>query len=137
MVGRDLHDRRVVLPSGLPDPEGIAIVAFQQWHQPEVDRWVEALRAHAPLSIVEIPVISAAFRPIARFVARGMRSGIPGDEDRARTITVYGSQRELARLLGSGTHRPIVIAYRAGTVVGVAQGDPAAPEARQLAALLT
>ena len=133
MSGRDLHDRAVTLPDDLPDPKGVAIVAFQRRHQREVDRWVEVLQAHAPLPIVEIPYISTPFRPIAGFVARGMRGGITDGDARARTITVYGSQRALARRLGGGIHRPIVIAHRNGVMKAVVQGDPTPEQARSLA----
>jgi len=134
MSGRDLHGRAVSLPEDLPDPKGVAIVAFQRWHQREVDRWVEVFRVHAPLPIVEIPYISTPFRPIAEWVARGMRSGITAEDARTRTITVYGNQRALARRLGAGVHRPIVIAHRNGVMKAVAQGEPTPDQARSLAA---
>ena len=134
MSGRDLHGRAVTLPDDLPDRRGVAIVAFQRWHQGEVDRWVEMLQTHAPLPVVEIPYISTPFRPVAGFVAQGMRSGITGDDARTRTITVYGNQRGLARRLGATAHRPIVIAHRNGVMKAVAQGEPTPDQARALAA---
>ena len=134
MPGRDLHGRAVTLPDDLPDPQGVAIVAFQRWHQREVDRWVEMVRTHTSLPIVEIPYISTPFRPIAEWVARGMRSGITAEDARTRTITVYGNQRALARRLGAGVHRPIVIAHRNGVMKAVAQGEPTPDQARSLAA---
>jgi hypothetical protein len=136
MSGRDLHGCRVTLPDDLPDPQGVAIVAFQRWHQREVDRWVEMLRNHSPLPVVEIPYISTPFRLIAGFVAQGMRSGITDGDARTRTITVYGSQRALARRLGAGVHRPIVIAHRDGVIETVIQGEPTPEQARSLAAAL-
>ena len=136
MSGRDLHGRTVRLPDDMPDSKGIVIVAFQRWHQHEVDRWVEVVQAHAPLPIVEIPYISALFRPMAGFVAQGMRGGITGGDARTRTITVYGNQRALARRLGAGVDRPIVIAHRDGVIEAITQGEPTPEQARSLVAAL-
>lgn len=136
MSGRDLHGRAVTLPDDIPDSQGVVIVAFQQRHQREVDRWVEMFRTHAPLPIVEIPYISTLFRPIAGFVAQGMRGGITGGDARTRTITVYGNQRALARRLGASVNRPIVIAHRDRVIKAITQGEPTPEQARSLAAAL-
>jgi hypothetical protein len=136
MSGRDLHGRAVKLPDDIPDSRGIVVVAFQRWHQPEVDRWVEMVLALAPLPIVEIPYISTVFRPVAGFVAQGMRGGITGEDARTRTITVYGNQRALARRLGAGVNRPIVIAHRDGVMKTIVQGEPTPEQARSLVAAL-
>lgn len=83
-----LSGRRVRLPRDLP--AGLTIVAFQMWHQRLVDEWIAwCQNAHPDVPVVEVPVISRAFRWQRPFIDGGMIAGIRDRTVLARTITVY------------------------------------------------
>jgi hypothetical protein len=83
-----LSGRRVRLPADLPS--GLVVVAFKMWHQRLVDEWIAwAEQNHPDLPVVEVPVISRAFRWQRPFIDGGMIAGIRDRTVLARTITVY------------------------------------------------
>jgi hypothetical protein len=136
--GRTLLGIAVALPAALPADRTLVVVAFKQWHQTRVDRWIARAVAagvppttrggtgSVPVAVVEVPVLSAQWRPVRRFIDGGMTAGIGDPDVLARTITVYTNvaafQRSLA-IPGSDDVHALVVA-RDGAILARSQGDP-------------
>jgi hypothetical protein len=138
VTGRSLVGVELVLPREFPAERTLAVVAFRQWHQARVDRWIARAvadgvpptpRGHPgtlPVAVVELPVLGTAWRPVRRFIDGGMTSGIGDPDVLARTITIYTDvgrfQRSLAIPGGDEVHALVVT--RDGTILARGAGDP-------------
>jgi hypothetical protein len=136
--GRSLLGADVALPGDLPAARTLVVLAFQQWQQARVDRWIaRAVEAGvppttrgttglSPVAVVEVPVLSRQWRPVRRFIDGGMTAGIGNPDVLARTITVYTDvaafQRSLA-ISGSDDVHALVVT-RDGAVLARGHGDP-------------
>lgn len=91
--GSNLQRHKLTLPDDFTGQLNIALVAFQQWQQSQVDTWlpfVEQLEAqYAGVSYYELPVIWRMNFFSRTFINEGMRAGIPNPKSRERTITLY------------------------------------------------
>ncbi len=91
--GKNLLGDEVQLPGQLDADFNVLIVAFQRWHQSLVDGWVsflENLKEKYPgLDFYELPTIRRMNWLYRNMLDRGMRAGIPSQETRKRTITLY------------------------------------------------
>lgn len=136
--GRALDGTDIALPIHLPAPRTLCLIAFRQWHQPCVDRWItRAETAGVPGSpmdlqpddescLVEIPVIGTQWRLGRRFIDGGMATTIRVPRVLARTITVYTDVAAFQRSLdiaGSDDVQAMVVT-RAGEVLARADGEP-------------
>jgi hypothetical protein len=138
VTGRSLLGAELSLPRDFPAERTLAVVAFRQWHQARVDRWIAWAVANGvpptprgftgvlPTAVVELPVLGNAWRPVRRFIDGGMTSGI-GDQDvLARTITIYTDVGRFQRSLvipGSQEVHALVVT-RDGTVLARGAGEP-------------
>ena len=138
VTGRSLLGVELALPRDFPAERTLAVVAFRQWHQARVDRWIARAvadgvpptpRGHTgvlPTAVVELPVLATGWRPVRRFIDGGMTSGIGNPDVLARTITIYtdmgGFQRSLAIQGGDEVHALVVT--RDGTILARGSGDP-------------
>ena len=138
ITGRTLLGVELSLPRDFPAERTLAVVAFRQWHQARVDRWIARAvadgvpptpRGHAgtlPVAVVELPVLATAWRPVRRFIDGGMTSGIGDPDVLARTITIYTDvgrfQRSLAIPGGDEVHALVVT--RDGAILARGTGDP-------------
>jgi hypothetical protein len=136
--GRSLLGAELELPRDLPAELTIVVIAFQQWHQARVDRWIARAVAagvpatprlaagRLPVAVVELPVLSAAWRPVRRFIDGGMTAGIGDPDILARTITVYTNVGAFRDALGipdsSDVHAMVV--RPDGTILARAAGEP-------------
>jgi hypothetical protein len=136
--GRTLLGLELALPGELPADRTLVVVAFKQWHQARVDRWIARAVAAGvppttlggtgpvPVAVVEVPVLSSQWRPVRRFIDGGMTAGIGDPDVLARTITVYTNvaafQRSLAILDSDDVHALVVT--RDGAVLARGHGDP-------------
>lgn len=136
--GRSLLGIELALPRDLPAERTLVVVAFRQWQQGRVDRWIaRAIAAglpptirHAPgrlpVAVVELPVLSTRWRPVRRLIDGGMTAGIGDPDVLARTITVYTNvavfQAALAIPGGDDVHALVV--RPDGTVLAHASGEP-------------
>lgn len=102
VLGRDLLGNDYRLPEAFPAQVTVAVLAFKQWQQGQVDAWIGALAdaglPSTPLGaqnlerlVVELPVISGRYQPFRRFIDGGMATSIRDPQVLARTITIYGS----------------------------------------------
>lgn len=136
--GRSLLGLEVALPRDFPAELTLAVVAFQRWHQGRVDHWIARAVAAGipptprgatglmPVAVVEVPVLSTAWRPARRLIDGGMTAGIGDPDILARTITVYTNvaafQRALAIPGGEDVHALVV--RRDGTILARRRGGP-------------
>jgi hypothetical protein len=128
----------VELPGAFPAERTLAVVAFQRWHQDRVDRWIARAVAAGipsttrgavgpmPVAVVEVPVLSTAWRPARRFIDGGMTAGIGNPDVLARTITVYTSVAAFQRALGIPGSEDVhaLVVRRDGTIIARGSGDP-------------
>ena len=127
------------LPGDLEGQLNVIAIAFQRWHQDEVDSWVPALEQmehEIPgLRYYELPVIRS-MNPINQWLLdEGMRAGIPSRSTRARTITIYTDKARFRQALDlpNEDHIYLLLLDRQGQVLWRGQG-PFRPEvARSLA----
>lgn len=106
--GENLHGETVTFPDDLKGNPALVLVAFKREQQAEVDTWLEqidAFEAAIPgIRVVETPTISSTrWGWFAWFIDGGMRSGIPDDAARTRTITLYTDVIKFREALGMET----------------------------------
>ncbi|MFO7835180.1 MAG: hypothetical protein R6V83_00875 [Candidatus Thorarchaeota archaeon] len=82
----------------------ILLVAFQRWRQNLVNSWVpplkELVEKYSNTEFYELPTIRE-MNPIYRFfINHGMKAGIPSEETRGRTITLYFDKDSFTDNLG-------------------------------------
>jgi hypothetical protein len=138
VTGRSLLGAELALPREFPAERTLAVVAFRQWHQARVDRWIARAvadgvpgtpRGHEgvlPTAVVELPVLATGWRPVRRFIDGGMTSGIGDPDVLARTITIYTDVARFQRALGirGGEEVHALVVTRDGTILARGAGDP-------------
>ena len=91
--GSNLRREKLTLPQDFEGKYNLIFVAFQQWHQSEVNSWIplaERLEEQFPgLVYYELPTIRSLNSLSRFFINEGMRAGIPNTKSRERTITLY------------------------------------------------
>jgi hypothetical protein len=91
--GSNLLRRKLTLPHDFEGERNLVLIAFQQWHQNQVDTWIPFAReleaAHPGVLYYELPTIQRLNVLARTFVNEGMRAGIPDPVARDRTITLY------------------------------------------------
>lgn len=125
----DLNGRDVTLPNDLPGFPTLVLVAYEQRHQPDIERWIEVLdlKDAAPVDWIELPVISNRYRFMAPMTDAAMRGAITTFEGRARTITAYGHRRFIRALDIPDTKEvSVILAEPTGEVYLVVRGAPTA-----------
>lgn len=139
-TGRSLLGAELRLPRDLPADRTLVVVAFQQWHQGRVDRWIDRAVAagvpptvrgaegRLPRAVVELPVLSWRWRPVRRFIDGGMTAGIGDPDVLARTITVYTDVAAFQRALGIPSSDDVhaLVVEPDGVVLAHATGEPEA-----------
>jgi uncharacterized protein (DUF924 family) len=87
----------MVFPRDFDAPLNLLFIAFQQWHQNQVDSWVPAVdqlaAEHPSLAYYEFPTIYQMNHLARIFLNEGMRAGIPNEATRRRTVTLYIDKR--------------------------------------------
>ncbi|MEO1585097.1 MAG: hypothetical protein AAFR96_11085 [Planctomycetota bacterium] len=100
---RNLLDEDVVLPDALAGAPALVHVAFYQRQQLQINTWLarnEAIEgAIEGLRIVETPTMKRGWALIAGQIDNWMRSGIPTDDGRARTISMFVDTEKFRRAL--------------------------------------
>lgn len=136
----NLSGREFTLPSGLEGDLNIVALAFQMWHQNEVDTWMpllEQLERRLPVvRAYELPVLRSMNRFNQWMIDQGMRSGIPDSATRARTITLYLDKQRFRQALGlpDEDHIYLLLVNRDGRVHWQARGPYSAEKASSLLA---
>ena len=91
--GSNLQRERLNLPEDLEGEWNLVLIAFQQWHQRQVDTWIPFVRrmeeTYPAVRYYELPTIQRLNALARTFINEGMRAGIPDPVARERTITLY------------------------------------------------
>jgi hypothetical protein len=91
--GSNLQRERLNLPEDLEGEWNLVLIAFQQWHQRQVDTWLPFARqmeeTYPSVRYYELPTIQRLNALARTFINEGMRAGIPDPVARERTITLY------------------------------------------------
>lgn len=128
VTARNLLDEQVTLPDDLAGNPALIHIAFYQRQQLEVNTWLdradEITDAVPGIRIIETPTVGSQWALVAGWIDGGMRSGIPGDEARARTITLYTDTRKFRDALAVETDKQIytVLIDDAGKILLIEPG---------------
>lgn len=130
---RDLMGTDRDLPGDFEGSMVVALIAFRQRQQSEVDSWLgfltELAGTHGDLRHYELPVIGGQWAPVRRFIDGGMARSIGDPGVLARTLTVYGDVRLVCTPLGITDRNSItvVLTDRTGEVhwLGAGRHAPA------------
>ena len=91
--GSNLAGKEFTLPADFEGELNVVALAFQMWHQNEVNTWMplfEQMEHQVPgLRAYELPVLRSMNRVSQWMIDQGMRGGIPDLATRSRTITLY------------------------------------------------
>ncbi len=138
----NLAGREFTLPSGLEGDLNIVALAFQMWHQNEVDTWMPLLaqveRRVPVVRAYELPVLRSMNRLNQWMIDSGMRGGIPDPATRARTITLYLDKERFRQALGlpDENHIYVLLMDRSGQVHWQTQGAYCPDKAESLMAVI-
>jgi hypothetical protein len=136
VTGRDLLGNEYRLPGEFPAEVSIAVIAFKQSQQGQVDAWISRLaeegipqtphgRTGLAEVILELPVLSGRYQVVRRFIDGGMAASIRDPDILARTITVYGSVDGLCEPVGITSRESVSVRVvrRDGSVVWGTTGE--------------
>lgn len=102
ITGIDLDGEKQELPAVFNNKFNLVIVAFKREQQSEVDSWIKAiepvLKENKNLNFYEIPLIYEVSTLKRMWVNNAMRLGIPSNEARKRTITVYTNREQFFKI---------------------------------------
>ena len=147
--GRDLLGREYRMPTELPADVTVAILAFKQWQQAQVDAWIGQVAAAGipatPLDrtglrqvVLELPILPGKYQIARRFIDGGMAGSIKDPVILARTITVYGSVDRVCASLGitSRDDVSVRVVRRDGSVLWGTTGPVTAALVEEMLAVL-
>lgn len=109
-------------------PFHVAVIAFEQKQQPEVDTWLPSLKGLAEeredVDYFELPTIKPMNSVMRWIIYRGMRSGIKDEEDRIRTVTIHIEKEPFKSALKIDSEESIVLVVvdDKGKVIGRSEG---------------
>lgn len=102
--GKNLLRQKMVFPRDFEARFNLVFIAFQQWHQDQVDSWVplvDKMASEIPgFEYYEFPTIYRMNRLSQTLLNEGMRAGIPNEATRRRTITLYLDKTSFRDALG-------------------------------------
>lgn len=142
VTGINLHGETVTLPAGFDGTRNLVAVGFERDHQSAIDAWIgvaDALAArHADFRFYELPTIFPINFAWRLWVNNGMRSGIPSDHARARTITLYLERDEFTEALAipDMTQIHVLLLDEAGKVLWRTTGPATEADRRALEGVL-
>lgn len=124
----NLDKHPVRLPQDFGGERNLVLIAFQRTQQKDVDTWLHEMKrfeeVDSGLRYFELPIIGRLNGLARWFIDNGMRGGIPGHEQRARTITLYLEKEPFKAALGLGDEKRIyaLLLDREGNVLWRAEG---------------
>jgi len=136
--GTNLQGTEIDVPAGLKGNRRLVAVAFLQKQQEDVNTWVahlDELRINNPeLSFYEIPMIYKGNALFRFWLNNGMRSGIPNEQTRRTTITVYTDVESFLKEVGAPDNQQIQVFLldEQGTILGRTAGAHSADKAKEL-----
>ena len=111
--GKNLTGQTFTFPTDLDKEFNLIAVAFLREQQADVDTWIpkmEILEEQYPqFAFYEVPTIRK-MNPVSRwFIYEGMRSGIPSERARLRTVTLHIDKTPFTKTLGIETEQQIYL----------------------------
>ena len=107
MEGIDLLGETRVVPTTFAGDLNIVAVAFEREQQKDVNTWIEVaegmMEENPSLKFYELPVIYEVNGMYRTWINNGMRSGIPSEAARERTITVYTDREKFTSMMDMTT----------------------------------
>jgi hypothetical protein len=101
--GYNLERQKMNFPADFSGAINLAFIPFQRWHQEIIDGWVPFVvglsQGWPQLSYYEFPTLSRGNFLYRLMLNEGMRAGIPSQDTRARTITLYLDKAAFRRAL--------------------------------------
>ena len=140
VTGSNLQREKRNLPEDLEGELNLVLIAFQQWHQTQVNTWIPFARqleeTHSGVRYYELPTIQRLNVLARTFVNEGMRAGIPDPVARERTITLYLDKNAFREALQLPNEDDIYVLLldRQGRVVWRAEGAFTSEKGESLAA---
>jgi ATP10 protein len=134
----NLNRRTFNLPADFESERNLVIVAFQRDQQEVVDTWTAPIRdllARCPdLRFYELPTISRGNPLFRAWLDGAMRRGIPDQQSREQTITLYLDKADFRRALGLPHEETIYVLLvdRGGHVFWRGEGEYSAQLAAEL-----
>ncbi len=119
----NLEKTELDLPAAFEGEVNLVIIAFERGQQKDVDTWLKALpgiqKSYPRLAYYELPTIKRMNALTRWFIDNGMRSGIPGEKQRARTVTLYIDKAPFKKALNIASEDRIhaLLLDKAGTVI--------------------
>jgi len=138
---KDLNGRSLNLPADFNANRALLLIAFEQEQQTQINTWLpfaEQLENQGRAKFYELPVLPSALRLVGGMIENGMRSGIPSQATRAKTLTLYTNVTRFRKNLGLGGKNQIyaVVIDRQGRVLTVQSGTYSSAKADQIRAAL-
>jgi hypothetical protein len=124
----NLSKQELTLPRDFSGEWNLVLIAFQREQQREVDTWLAALpkvKLEKPsLAYYELPTIKRPNSMTRWFIDSGMRRGIPDQQQRDRTITLYIDKEPFEKALAITSENQIyaLLLNKSGAVVWRAEG---------------
>lgn len=129
LTATNLAKQKMRLPQDFAGTRNLLLIAFEREQQKDVDTWLGAVKgiesAHPNFRYYEIPAIGRA-NPVFRwYLDSAMRSGIPDDIVRQRTITLYIDKDSFRHALDIPSESAVaaLLVDKTGKVVWRATGD--------------
>ena len=127
---QNLNKEPITLPDDLRGNPALVLVAFKQRQQSNINTWlgmIPTIEEGIPgVRVIETPTISSLkWGWMSGFIDGGMRSGIPDQAARERTITLYINVGAFRKALGLGTTDLIyaVLLDAEGEVIAIEEGE--------------
>ncbi len=120
LKGSNLLREKLVLPRDFQGELNLLFIPFEQWHQMEVDSWMELVKElenqYSGLAYYELPTLQTRNVLYRTLLNEGMRAGIPNPKTRERTITLYLDKAKFQQLLNmpDEAHIYILVVDRQG-----------------------
>jgi hypothetical protein len=140
VTGSNLQREKRNLPEDLEGELNLVLIAFQQWHQTQVNTWIPFARqleeTHSGVRYYELPTIQRRNVLARTFINEGMRAGIPDPVARERTITLYLDKHAFREALQLPSEDDIYVLLldRQGRVLWRAEGAFTPEKGESLAA---
>ena len=126
--GSNLLRQKLTLPQDFQGSLNLVFIAFERWHQMEVDSWSalaeELEKNYEGLVYYELPTLQNGGLFYKILLNEGMRAGIPNPKTRERTVTLYLDKAKLRRALDmpDEEHIYVLVVDRSGNVFFRARG---------------
>jgi ATP10 protein len=122
--GKNLLKRELNLPQDFNGDLNLVFIAFKRNQQPAIDTWIpevkKLLSKFPKTRYYEVPTIKKFPGFVQSFINGGMRRGIPDQDSREATVTLYLDKKNFLGTLGITDEKKIyvVLVDRKGKIFG-------------------